>query len=568
MLHRHVDKIRIAVPGLAVGEGELGAFDDEMDKIRPERVEAVEIETLQQRQLLQQHRPLAPRAALGDRVAAIVEGDRRLDRRLPARHVVAGQQPAMAAAGDVEHFFAPAETVDRLGDKAAVPRVAGALDLAVAPAVAGLGEDAPVGRGERRVAEQPARLRRHAVRQIDRRRARPFAAEQLGDGRDRHADLADRRIAVLGIADRRAEDFGERHRPVIAQQPHPGAERRGNRGGEQPGAGDQVEPELAETRRSSPPPAPRPGRRSSRSAGSPRSNQHRRLAERAVQMRLDHLQGEAGRGRGIEGIAALFEDAHADRRGDPMGRATTPKVPRISGRVVKASIASLQSGRPCSCKGRRGSSEALAIAIPAGTPMYSRSGRLSACRSHTLREMDVSMPLDVPADTTLSGEEFFRTEGAYTSLGAPIPGGRVANWLLREGPKIESDVELFDELCWRLVGDGLPLFRATLHMGTLHPQIRGLGVRWLRTFNVVEEYRILQGNEATGEYLRSPIRATIERGTASFRQRLTRHPRVPVTLQAQGFRHHRLFRPGAQPHLPPLSGGDLGHGPPERVQRL
>src|SRR5439155_10378268 len=134
--------------------------------------------------------------------------------------------------------------------------------------------------------------------------------------------------------------------------------------------------------------------------------------------------------------------------------------------------------------------------------------------------MDASMPLDVPADTTLSGEEFFRTEGAYTSLGAPIPGGQVGRWILREGPHIDSDVEMFDELCWRLVGDGLPLFRATLHMGTLHPQIRGVGARWLRELKIIEEYRILQGNEATDEYLRSPIRATIEHGTP-FRRRLT-----------------------------------------------
>jgi adenylate cyclase len=134
--------------------------------------------------------------------------------------------------------------------------------------------------------------------------------------------------------------------------------------------------------------------------------------------------------------------------------------------------------------------------------------------------MDASLPLDVPADTTLSGEEFFRTVGAYTSLGAPISGGRVGNWILREGPHIDVDVEMFDELCWRLVGDGVPLFRATLHMGTLHPQIGGVGVRWLGTLKVVEEYRILLGSEATDEYLRSPIRASIERGTP-FRRRLT-----------------------------------------------
>ena len=145
------------------------------------------------------------------------------------------------------------------------------------------------------------------------------------------------------------------------------------------------------------------------------------------------------------------------------------------------------------------------------------------------------MPLDVPADTTTSGEEFFRTEGAYTSLGAPIPGGQVERWLLREGPHIQSIVEMFDELCWRLVGDGLPLWRATLHMGTLHPQIRSLGARWLRAFNIIEEYRILNGSEATEEYLRSPIRTATERGTP-FRRSLNEDtPEYPLLTKLRGF---------------------------------
>jgi adenylate cyclase len=133
--------------------------------------------------------------------------------------------------------------------------------------------------------------------------------------------------------------------------------------------------------------------------------------------------------------------------------------------------------------------------------------------------MDTNLLAGVPADTTTSGEEFFRTEGVYTSLGAPIPGGRICRWILGEAPHIDSHVEMFDELCWRLLGIGVPLWRATLHMGTLHPQIRGIGARWLRELKVVEEYRILMGSEATDEYLRSPIRATIERGTP-FRCRL------------------------------------------------
>jgi adenylate cyclase len=138
------------------------------------------------------------------------------------------------------------------------------------------------------------------------------------------------------------------------------------------------------------------------------------------------------------------------------------------------------------------------------------------------------MPLDVPAAPTTSGAEFFRTEGAYTGLGAPIPGGQIDRWILGEGPQIDSDVELFDELCWRLLGAGVPLWRATLYMGTLHPLIRGVGVRWMHEPNVVEEFRILHGSEGTDEYLLSPIRATIERGTPLRRRLIDEVPEYPL----------------------------------------
>jgi adenylate cyclase len=138
------------------------------------------------------------------------------------------------------------------------------------------------------------------------------------------------------------------------------------------------------------------------------------------------------------------------------------------------------------------------------------------------------MPLDVPADTTARGEEYYRTESVHTSLGAPIPGGQVARWILREGPLIDNGVELFDELCWRLVGDGVPLWRATLNIGTLHPQIRGIGARWLRELKFVERYRILRGSEHSEEFLYSPIRATIEHGTPFRRRLIEDTPEYPL----------------------------------------
>jgi hypothetical protein len=47
---------------------------------------------------------------------------------------------------------------------------------------------------------------------------------------------------------------------------------------------------------------------------------HRHVAAGTVEVRLDHLQGERGRDRGIECVAALFQRRHPDGRRDPMGR--------------------------------------------------------------------------------------------------------------------------------------------------------------------------------------------------------------------------------------------------------
>jgi adenylate cyclase len=136
--------------------------------------------------------------------------------------------------------------------------------------------------------------------------------------------------------------------------------------------------------------------------------------------------------------------------------------------------------------------------------------------------MDTNLPatsaLALPPTPPTSGEEFFRIEGVYTGLGAPILGGEIGRWLLVDGPQIDSEVELFDELCWRLVGDGVPLWRANLQIGMLHPQIRGIGARWWRERKVIEDYRILHGSEETDEYQLSPIRMTTERGTPTRRR--------------------------------------------------
>ena len=100
--HRHIGEIRVPVPGLAVGKGELGAFHDRVDKFLAHRVHGGEVKAREQRHLLEEGRALAPGAAFEDGVALVFVGERRFDGGLPAGHVLCGYQPGMAAAGGVE----------------------------------------------------------------------------------------------------------------------------------------------------------------------------------------------------------------------------------------------------------------------------------------------------------------------------------------------------------------------------------------------------------------------------------------------------------------------------------
>jgi adenylate cyclase len=94
----------------------------------------------------------------------------------------------------------------------------------------------------------------------------------------------------------------------------------------------------------------------------------------------------------------------------------------------------------------------------------------------------------------------------------PIEGGDVVAWLLSPQTRALDGVVLFDELCWRLVGEGIPLWRSNLSIGMLHPQIMGLGFRWWRDRALTQEFRIKHGMTERSDYLDSPMRPAIEQG--------------------------------------------------------
>jgi adenylate cyclase len=96
--------------------------------------------------------------------------------------------------------------------------------------------------------------------------------------------------------------------------------------------------------------------------------------------------------------------------------------------------------------------------------------------------------------------------------GDPIVDGDITDWMLTSGRHLPHDGQFFDELCWRLLGAGLPISRVSLSVATLHPQILGFGFRWYRDRRTTEIIRVGHGIQYTSDYLDSPMRSVSETG--------------------------------------------------------
>jgi adenylate cyclase len=117
-------------------------------------------------------------------------------------------------------------------------------------------------------------------------------------------------------------------------------------------------------------------------------------------------------------------------------------------------------------------------------------------------------------------DQFLTKVAEYRGLGHPIEGGDIFAWVLGDGRTRLRGPALFDELCWRMIGQGIPLWRATFSTPTLHPQFLGYNYRWWRDRGITEEYHVRRGVIETQDYRESPIRVVMERGV-SVRHRVS-----------------------------------------------
>lgn len=86
------------------------------------------------------------------------------------------------------------------------------------------------------------------------------------------------------------------------------------------------------------------------------------------------------------------------------------------------------------------------------------------------------------------------------------------HWLLREAAREPEMLQLFESFVWRMVATGLPLDRASVHMGTLHPQLIGFAWNWLINDGLCDEIKITEATNASDSYRRSALYRVLEFG--------------------------------------------------------
>lgn len=122
-------------------------------------------------------------------------------------------------------------------------------------------------------------------------------------------------------------------------------------------------------------------------------------------------------------------------------------------------------------------------------------------------------PLD-PAPRSYSAEVWLLRRSSTGAAAAPARTtvAEIEDWLLGDALNIDDLLLLTEALMWRLVAAGLPLDRASLHVGTLHPQLLGFGWNWSRDDGFCDETKVGFGSLETDAFRRSPLKPVVKHG--------------------------------------------------------
>jgi adenylate cyclase len=130
----------------------------------------------------------------------------------------------------------------------------------------------------------------------------------------------------------------------------------------------------------------------------------------------------------------------------------------------------------------------------------------------------------------------------------------IENWLLREATREGEMVLLFESFAWRMVAAGLPLDRASVHVGTLHPQLIGFAWNWLINDGLCDEVKVTEATSASDSFRKSALFRVLE-----FGETVRRRTRDPAA-QAEFPILKEFADQGLSEYIAmPMSGGGLYH---------
>jgi adenylate cyclase len=107
-----------------------------------------------------------------------------------------------------------------------------------------------------------------------------------------------------------------------------------------------------------------------------------------------------------------------------------------------------------------------------------------------------------------------RSARGRESVPAHTTAADIERWLLDEALGCVGQLDLFEQFVWRLVAAGLPLDRASLHVGTLHPQLYGFAWNWNIADGLCDEVKVAESVLKSDGFLKSPLAIVLREGRA------------------------------------------------------
>lgn len=105
-----------------------------------------------------------------------------------------------------------------------------------------------------------------------------------------------------------------------------------------------------------------------------------------------------------------------------------------------------------------------------------------------------------------------RAERGPAAAPAVTDAAGIEAWLLGEATAETDLLALLESFVWRLVAAGFPLVRASMHVGTLHPQLIGFAWNWLAADGFCDEVKVAEAALQSDSYKRNPLKRVIEDG--------------------------------------------------------